>query len=276
MRDSMPFYPLLAEKIENGNEIIYGLLINLFNEFCACGGIKAVLDIISLQKENTKIPMDFLAFLLAPFKNLRAVAKPEALKDLVESGKITFCKRIEKLDEKEIKDMNKDLFSESMETLKGFLKLYLTKEEAAKFIQEQNVQISLKFLKSPYLEKRLYGIGEIKRMIQQNVADQQMRRYAMQTKNLQNNESLNANALAHWIIDQKILELIFNENAHAELIKRSSFLLTYLSSESLLTKEMLDFIWNCQQGKHEDIVRAIYDTFKEIVENLPIDVCLLH
>ena len=216
--------------------------------------------------------MDFLAFLLAPFKNLRDVAKPETLKDLVEEGKATFCKRIEKLDEKEIKDMNKDLFSDSMETLRGFLKLYLTKEEAAKFIQEQNVQISLKFLNSPYLEKRLYGIGEIKRMIQQAITDQQMKRYPNQTNNLPNNESLETNILAHWIIDQKILNLIFNENAHAELIKRSSFLLTYLSSENLLTKEMLDSIWKCQQGKHEDIVRAIYDIIKEIVEFLPIEV----
>jgi hypothetical protein len=36
-----------------------------------------------------------------------------------------------------------------------------------------------------------------------------------------------------------------------------------------LTLEIIDMVWKCQQGKHEETVRVVYGLINEVVEDLP-------
>ena len=36
-----------------------------------------------------------------------------------------------------------------------------------------------------------------------------------------------------------------------------------------MTQQIIDMIWNCQQGKHEETVRVVYALINEVVPNLP-------
>jgi len=67
--------------------------------------------------------------------------------------------------EKEIKEIDKDSVSQVLKSLKDFLTLALQDKETAEFIEINQLNMSLRFLKSTYLEKKLKGLQEIKSMI---------------------------------------------------------------------------------------------------------------
>lgn len=68
--------------------------------------------------------------------------------------------------EKELKEIDKESVSRMLKELKDFLTLSLSDVETAKFIEMNQLNISLRFLRSTYLEKKLKGLQEIKSLVQ--------------------------------------------------------------------------------------------------------------
>jgi hypothetical protein len=83
---------------------------------------------------------------------------------------------------------------------------------------------------------------------------------------------LNYEKYAKWIIDQRIIDFIFTENPHVELIKRSNDLLRLLTiDEKFFTPEIMDMLWSCCKEKHEDIIRATLEIIQDLAFILPLD-----
>lgn len=64
-----------------------------------------------------------------------------------------------------------------------------------------------------------------------------------------------------------MLAIILGEGAHIEIVKRCSNILKFLARNS---KEHFDFetvelIWKCQAGKHEEMVRTVYQVIETIL-----------
>ena len=272
-RDKDPNVLLLMDRIENDEPMIYGLFINLFNTFCNAGGLSAIYDILSpeilLKKANMttgyKLPLDVVAMLLAPLKSIKAIAKDEIVKEIVSIGEKAFFQRLQTLDEKEIKDINKESIPVALSLMKGILKLEYSDERASKIIETHEMMLSLKLLQSPFLEKRLNGLADIRKMIDK----MELPQIISQQKP---SSGFNSEYLAEWIIKNNILGIILNENAHAELVKRTSYILIFLAKKKLISKDIIELLWKCQQDKHEDIIRVVYNTVGEIVDYLSIDV----
>lgn len=55
---------------------------------------------------------------------------------------------------------------------------------------------------------------------------------------------------AKWILEKLIVEEIFGQNAHVELISRSVQIINFLSQHQCLSMEQLDCIWNAAQVIH--------------------------
>ena len=149
--------------------------------------------------------------------------------------------------------------------------------------------MSFRFLRSTYLEKKLKGLQEIKSMISaieayQSQLQQRQRQlndpmYAGRlnpnydiTLNMKEKppKYINADSLKEWILNQKLLEIVFGENTHVEIVKRSSCILKFLAKQGSLPAESVDLLWKCQLGKHEDMVRVVYSTIQEIVPCLDV------
>jgi hypothetical protein len=65
---------------------------------------------------------------------------------------------------------------------------------------------------------------------------------------------------SQWIINEKIVQFIFVENPHVELIKRSLEILKLLAfQEQYFSAEIVEMLWVCASEKHEDIIRATLD-----------------
>jgi len=277
-RDNDPSIISLAEKIDKEEEMVYGLFINLFNTFCNSNGLQSIFDIISSETlikktkttalANYKLPLDIIATLLAPLKTLRTIVKEEVINEIVEKGEKAFFQRLQNLDEKEIKDIVKDNLAMAMILMKGFLKLKHSEEQASKIIDTHEMMLSLKYLQTPFLEKRLNGLADIKKMIEKVDLP-----FSDVHQSLGIKQSwLTSEYLTKWIVQHNILGIILNENTHAELVKRTSHILIFLAKKKAITKEIIELLWKCQQDKHEDIIRVVYDTIRDILDYITIDV----
>ena len=214
------------------------------------------------------MPLDTIGSVLSAFNTIKPIAKKEFIEDLVVAGEKAFFQKLDSLGEKEIKDVNKDLLLYSLNSMKGFLKLKYTEEQTEKIINSYEKNLFIKFIESPYLEKRLNGLTEIKRMI--DTVDPTILQIAC-SRNTKL-KYITSDDLVNWVIQSNILEKIINENAHAELIKRTSPILIFLAKRDKITNEIIDLLWKCQHEKHEDIIRVVYDIICNILRYLPIDV----
>mmetsp|Transcript_9589 Transcript_9589/g.9218 ORF Transcript_9589/g.9218 Transcript_9589/m.9218 type:complete len:225 (+) Transcript_9589:1473-2147(+) len=75
--------------------------------------------------------------------------------------------------------------------------------------------------------------------------------------------------MKNWILEQKVLETVFGENTHLEIVKRSGCFVKFLAKQGVLPPEIVELVWKCQQGKHEEMVRVIFNIIKECVPDVP-------
>lgn len=70
---------------------------------------------------------------------------------------------------------------------------------------------------------------------------------------------------ADWLKEANIVEFIFLENPHDELIKRSGDVIRGMAQGGSLQEEHISMIWSCARGdKHENIVRATYELVSDL------------
>lgn len=69
------------------------------------------------------------------------------------------------MSEKEVKELEKDQIFQMLNNLTDFFRLGLDETDIAKLSETMTLQLSLRFLKSENLEKRLKGLNEIRLMV---------------------------------------------------------------------------------------------------------------
>lgn len=65
--------------------------------------------------------------------------------------------------------------------------------------------------------------------------------------------------------------MLLSENTHVELVKRAPSILTFMSNQKVLDSDIIDKIWMCQKGKHEEMVRQVYALILELINSLSLD-----
>jgi ubiquitin carboxyl-terminal hydrolase 9/24 len=149
--------------------VVFGQFINFINYFATLGGFEAILTLLkygSNPGDAEKVPLELIALLTSPFRNCIDILEPAFTKSFVLGVQCAVISRFTKMDEKELKDIDKDLVSKILNDMKDFLLLFHPEEDTDKIIESTQLFMALQFLKSSYLEKRLKGLNEIKMMIE--------------------------------------------------------------------------------------------------------------
>ncbi len=281
-RDKDPSFSALIDLIQSNNPMLFGLFINLFNAFGAAGGLNALADLVSADRLSArllapgsisssgtslagfKLPLDVIAMLLSPLQKIKGIASDQVVQELMAAGKATFFQRLEGLDDKDLKELSRDSVARSLDMMASFLRLGHSEDQVAQLIETHELGFALKCVQCPILEKRLHGLSEIKRVIERvhgGLAMRDVRRNGLTEKEL-----------VEWILRNNLLGLLLNENAHSEVVKRASHILLFLAQQSAMTNEHIELLWRCQQDKHEDIIRVVYDTIRDLIPHLTLDV----
>ena len=249
----------------------YGLFINFFNEFCYCDGITNVLTILSLDThlkvakefkiENYKPSLEFIICILTPFKTIKPIAVGTLCKTIVDSGFKPFLKCIELLEEKDFKDISANTMTSFMDLLENLCTIAYMEEDAKALRKNFEMLLTLKFIKGSSLGKRLTGLNEIKKII-----DSYQGYYPYK-----NDAIIKEKDLCKWIIENEVLESILNVDPHKELIRRSICIVSFLVKQTNSPIRYVELLWKCQEGRHEDIMLAVYDTLSELISFLNLE-----
>jgi hypothetical protein len=78
--------------------------------------------------------------------------------------------------------------------------------------------------------------------------------------------------LKNWIIGNNVIEKILDKNIHAEVVKRSLCIFVFLGKQNAITPSIVRTLWNSQEKRDEDVVKAICDTINGILVYLPQDI----
>lgn len=161
--------------------------------------------------------------------------------------------RIQKISEKEIKMLEKDVVTSVI----GVLKIMVDNSEDD--WDSIELGLALKLLKCPYMEKKLKGLSEIKELIE-GVSEKEpsgKRKYKF----------LNSEVLAKWIVENKVLETVV-ENAHEEMIKRLSCVLIFLAENKKLKTFHLYLILKYAQNHHDSLLISVYKVITDIAPHI--------
>lgn len=113
-----------------------------------------------------------------PFRNCVEIFSPTFAQHFVKSVKDIVVNRLKTMNEKELKEIEKESVGRVLNDLRDFLTLGLNEADTSEIIESNILIMALRFLKSPYLEKRLKGISDIKSMIERIEYAQKQAKYA--------------------------------------------------------------------------------------------------
>lgn len=104
------------------------------------------------------MPLDIISLVVLPFRQCNTVFTQEFAAYFTQKIRDIVQKRLMTMTEKELKEIDKESVSRVLKELKDFLTLSMNEMETAEFIEINQLNISLRFIKSTYLEKKLKGI----------------------------------------------------------------------------------------------------------------------
>ena len=229
--------------------------------------MRAVLDLLTTEKDpelgtsnnSTQLPLIVISDTLFPFCNTKCILKEEILRELVAVGKKVYFERFDKLGTNELKSLILDDILHSLKVMRNFLKLQYPEEYAGDTIKKYEMILINKLIQCPFFEKRINGIEQIKDLINL-VENNQKKDYKPRW--------LTASYTGKWIKDTKILENIFNENAHTEIIKRANFIVIFLLKHGIEDTKIIEIFWECQKKNEEEIKKAIFEMIIQIAGSL--------
>jgi hypothetical protein len=124
------------------------------------------------------------------------------------------------------------------------------------------------------LEKRVLGIRALEDLIKliiQNENKNEKDLNFMDPKEFLNLIAYRKKTLLDWLEKIKIFEIIFGENIHEAILKKSANTLIFLYMNNKLAFEKIDFIWKMTQDKHEAISASIQSIFSDLISHLSLD-----
>lgn len=159
--------------------------------------------------------------------------------------------------------------------------------DGALALDRLRLALALKCLRTPNLEKRLHGLSEIKEMIAQVLRKQEYLQSVEQVERdraereqrphrgpapalLLQMAQASPDLLVEWIEREKVVELIFGEALHDQLVRRCVEILGFLATQGKMNSRLLSLMWRASMDKHECVTQAIYGALIDLTPHLPL------
>ena len=116
-----------------------------------------------------------------------------------------------------------------------------------------------KMMQSPFINLRITGLTDLRQSITDSEAfETQPRGPRLFT--------MPCDALAEYLVEHRVLQLLYGDNMHVEVIRRCAQVSRFLALRSKLSVEDSAMIWHSYRGKHESFRTYIHHCVLEIIE----------
>mmetsp|Transcript_12467 Transcript_12467/g.20271 ORF Transcript_12467/g.20271 Transcript_12467/m.20271 type:complete len:3278 (-) Transcript_12467:248-10081(-) len=150
--------------------------------------------------------------------------------------------------------------------------------EVPELIEKFRLDLALKCFISPILEKRLIGLNDIKDTIANILKKDEYMRKLQTDRNFQPStpqqnvpfpvQYLDTTFMVQWLHKNRIMQRLFSENIHEEVLRRSGDIVKFLAHFQELENRDIDLIWDSIQGKHESVCHTIFQLVGEVAPAL--------
>ena len=217
-------------------------------EFEDLGGFVQIVQMFEYQEKDYKCPLTIIIDLLEPFVLPLKYFPKIVGKFAQEVGKLLKI-RLQELTERDLKELEGDSFKRLWVILENFESSY--NKNAKETIQRLTLRVAILLTRSQILKKRIQGISEIKEFLKsiQN-------REKSYDKYVHHDTGLDKQKVLELFEEEELIDIIFGESTHAEIVRRSQDIVLFYVFQENLTKSHIDLIWKCCFEKHEDISRS--------------------
>ena len=131
------------------------------------------------------------------------------------------------------------------------------------FAETMNLHVALRMIQAQVLATRIDGIQQLDAYVVRASGSN-----AAQFAANQQSSILTPAYLASWLEDNRVVESLLGRDSHEQIVKRSPSILKFLATQHKLQSRHLELLYQAMQGKHEGVVRIVYELLCDLASVL--------
>jgi Ubiquitin carboxyl-terminal hydrolase len=242
------------------------LFADVVSHFVQCGALRVVVERCQASPVSASVYLQYV-------RSIHQICDTILLTSLekwIEDSITTFQCRVLEMTDEEISSVPKETFAKTVLVLWQLAEVPAD-ESGLYLLASDNMRLEVAFrcFRSKSLDKRLYGLQLFCELIRNaSIKDRIGKIEYNRSRDV--NTALSCEHIHDYIRDHRILHMLYGDNLHAELVKRSLQVPQLLANLRVLTLDDLELMWQATvgEGKHESIVHAVYQTFEQLAPAL--------
>jgi hypothetical protein len=246
--------------------------VALCHSFGQLGGFDSIMNFCNAEVKDTtvdtSVPLAYVNALLDSISGVLGEFKNEEKKEeLIQSIKKIITSQVENITDADIEKLETAQLNNLIDKLKFFGGL---SEISDKEVEEtMELTLSYKLLKCPIFERKRQGMINLINIIESlEEAENKDDKFSYFRKKKKKYEWLTSLYFLQWVKDQKIIDYVYGEYSHPEIIRKSGELLGKMCKYNLFSKNEIEIIWSVfDSSLHEDIMNAALEVVEMIVKS---------
>ena len=239
--------------------------------FHSQGGFHAVLERVGREP---RVNFNAVRLLLRPFAKIKDLLSRHALQTFMRQAYGVVMRSLKAITDEQLKQEDRKSIADLTKQLDQLLQCAKL-QNASRAVDDFSLALALKCLRAPNLEKRLSGLSEIKELIAVSVRkDEYMEDVRERVRQGQQPPPppplpwTTPDLLVQWVRKMQVVELIFGEGLHDQVVRRCVDVLVFLAMRGALDERVLDMVWRASLDKHESVKQAIYTVLIDLTGHL--------
>ena len=154
-----------------------------------------------------------------------------------------------------VKDVQSLLLSSTVYDVRG----------CVEFAETSTLHMSLRMIQAQVLATRIEGIVQLENTINTVKATSSSSSSSSSTPPT---STFTPTFLAQWLEDNRVVESLLGRDSHEQIVKRSPTILKFLAQQHKLQGKHLELLYQAMLGKHEGVVRIVYELLTDLAQVL--------
>jgi hypothetical protein len=168
--------------------------------------------------------------------------------------------------------LDREAINDLLRDLEALMLKYLKPADVAKAIERTMLHMVLRLLTCKFLDKRIQGANDMNEIVERvRSKENEKKNRGRPPQSRPPTLYLTAKHVKQWVEENKIVDVLLGKGSHHALIAKSPTLLKFLAQHDSLSSAQLALLWSSSTGgKHETLVRVVYDSVADIAQDLPV------
>lgn len=245
--------------------------VALWYSFGSQGGFDQIVAFCNAKVEDTleetTVPLIYANDLLEWIQAIIADFQNDEIKEgLLKEIKYIITSQFDNITDADIEKLEISQLNNLLDKLKYFGSL--SDNDDKEMEEMMDLKLCHKLLKCPIFERRRQGMVNLVNIIKDLEDINNPPKYSYSKKAKKKYEWLTLDIFLTWIKDEKLIEYVFGEYSHPEIIRKSGELLQKMWQHGLFAKKEIDLVWSVFTSNfHEDIISAGLDVIEMIASD---------